>query len=132
MKFNSAQEIYDYIHAGNDLYDVDEEIYLFDYNWVGAIAYYYLSEEALIERAKLAGPNDYIAGTLGPGGYILDVNLIDPDGDFVEYDSPLFEEFYDDERSTLDYSDILDFLSGLVGDEFIDAMPSDLVDFEEE
>ena len=51
MKFNSAQEIYDYINSGKDLYDMDRGIYLFDYNAVGAIAYYYLGYDELLDLA---------------------------------------------------------------------------------
>ena len=119
MKFNSATEIYDTIHNGTDLYDVTKGIYLFDYNWVGAIAYYYLSNDELLELAEEVGPDNYVSSGLGPGGYVIDVNLVAPDDTIIYYDDPEFDDYYDAEDYELDYSEILDFLSKLVGDEFI-------------
>ena len=119
MKFNSAEEIYDYIVDGGDLYDADRGIYVFDYNWVHAIAYYYIDRDELRELIrKVDLDNDYLSSALGPGGYIVDVQLIAPDGEIIEYDDPEFEEYYDEPGYELDYSDILDFLEPLVGDDW--------------
>ena len=132
MIYNSADEIYDTIRSGKDLYDTDRGIYLFEYNEAGAIAYYYLDEDELKQLAEEVGPDDYIGAALGPGGYIIDVALKAPDGEIIGYDDQAFWEYYDKPEYILDCTDILDFLEPMVGDEIIDAMPSDLVDFGEE
>ena len=48
MKFKSAQELYDYINDGTDVYDVDEGLYIFLYNAAGSIAYYNLDQDELM------------------------------------------------------------------------------------
>lgn len=125
VTFNSAEEIYDVIHSGQDLYCIDDEIYLFDYNAVGAIAYYYLDMEELMELAQQA--DGYIASALGPGGYIIDMNLISPDGEIIEYGDSDFDLNYNKPGYELDPSDIYDFLERFVGKEFIYANVDDLV-----
>lgn len=125
ITFNSAEEIYDVIHSGQDLYCIDDEIYLFDYNAVGAIAYYYLDMEELMELAQQA--DGYIASALGPGGYIIDMNLISPDGEIIEYGDSDFDLNYNKSGYELDPSDIYDFLERFVGKEFIYANVDDLI-----
>lgn len=113
MKFKSAQELYDYINDGTDVYDVDEGVYIFSYNAAGSIAYYYLDQDELMELAADAQETgDYIAGLLGPGGYIVDTDNYDENED-IEGDE--------------DITEILDFLEPLIGDEIISALPDDLV-----
>lgn len=127
MKFNSAQEIYDYINSGKDLYDMDRGIYLFDYNAVGAIAYYYLGYDELLDLAMEAGLGNYVGAMLGPGGYIIDMELIGPDGSIIEYGTEAFDLMYGNDEYVIDNTDILEFLETLVDDEFISAMPEDLI-----
>lgn len=115
VTFNSAQEIYDVLDSRTqDLYCIDEEMYLFNYNASGSIAYYYLDMDELMELANEAKANgeDCIAGLLGPGGYIVDTDNYSA-GIGFEYDEEITE--------------ILDFLEDLVGKEFIYANASDLV-----
>lgn len=79
MKFNSAQEMLNYIQGGNDLYNPRLETYVFVYSDAGSIAYYSITNEHAKELAKLAKENDeYWGAFLGPGGRIID----DPSSDF--------------------------------------------------
>lgn len=119
FKFDSAEEIYEKLDSDIDLYCVDEEVYMFKYNEIGAIAYYYLTMNQLINAAKEA--DGYIGSALGPGGSILDVDVKLPDGEVIEYGEPGFDEAYDDPNSELDITYILDFLNRFVGKEFIYA-----------
>lgn len=135
MKFNSAEEIYNEIEGGSDLYFEDSGVYMFLYAERGSIAYYYINKDYLIELAKEAGPNNYIGGVLGPGGSIIDPDIILPDGEIIEYDTPEYWEYEDGDAGddwSYEMSPIYDFLKRFVGEECIYAMPSDLVDFGEE
>ena len=81
MIFNSAREMLDYIQEGNDLYNPNDESYVFLYNGYGSIAEYGISKEHAKELAKQAKENDeYWGAFLGPHGYIFD----DPSCDFFE------------------------------------------------
>ena len=133
MKFNSAQEIYNEIADGRDLYFEDSGVYIFLYADRGSIAYYYLDEDYLIELAKVAGPDNYIGSVLGPGGRIIDPDIILPNGEIIEYDTPEYVEFEDGhagEDWSYDMSPVYDFLKRFIGEECIYAMPTDLIDFE--
>lgn len=129
VKFSSANEIYEELDSDIDLYCVDEGIYMFKYNEVGAIAYYYLSMDELIAAAKNA--DGYIGSALGPGGYILDVALKLPDGEIIDYEDPDFDEYYDDPNSEIDITDICDFLNRFVGKDFIYADVEELAPYDE-
>ena len=119
MRFNSAQEIYDYLIDFGDLYDTTKGIYLFNYNEPGAIAYYYIDRSEIRDILNKIDPDEnYWGAALGPGGYIIDVQLITPDGEIIEYDDPEFWDYYNDPGYELDYSDILDFLEPLVADDW--------------
>lgn len=119
MKFNSAQEIFDYLMDGWDLYDPTAGIFLSLYNDYGSICYYYLSPDEYAQLCAEAEEEDEdsIMGLLGSGGSIYDPEIIDEDGDVVEYGDDRFEELYD-EGYEPDYSYILEFLDRFVGDEF--------------
>lgn len=111
--FSTSKRIYDYLTSGKDLYCVDDEIYMFDYSYVGSIAYYYLSYEELMDLAnEVSEYGEYIGSALGPGGYI-----VDPDG----------RDEYNDDIDKLDYEPIYDFLDQFVGKKFISADTDDLV-----
>ena len=131
MKFNSAEEIYDEISGGTDLYFKDSGIYVFLYAERGSIAYYYLSEDQLRKLAEEVGPEDYVGGALGPGGYIIDPDIVLSDGTIIEYDTPEYDEYdgYSNNGWEYDYTPIYDFLERFVGEEAISAMPADLIDF---
>lgn len=119
MQFNSALEIYDYLIDSGDLYNTTKGIYLFNYNAAGAIAYYYISRGELRDLLMKVDPEEnYLGAALGPGGYIIDVQLIAPDGEIIEYEDPEFEYYYNDPGYKLDCSDILDFLEPLVADDW--------------
>ena len=100
---------------------------MFNYNWVGAVCFYDLSENEfydLIEEAHEVGEG-YIAGLLGAGGGIVDVNLKAPDGEIIDYQDPEFEKLYQDDNYTLDYTDVYEALSRFVGEEMILANVDD-------
>ena len=135
MIYNSAQEIYREIEHGKDLYFEDSEVYVFIYAERGSIAYYYLPKEELMKYAQEAGPGNYIGGVLGPGGFIIDPDIILPNGEVIEYGAPEYAEYEDGKAGddwSYEMSPIYDFLAKFIGEECIYAMPSDLVDFEEE
>lgn len=130
VTYNSVEELYDAIVYDNqDLYCPELGEYMFNYNWVGAVCFYSLSENEfydLIEEAHEVG-EDYIGGLLGFGGGIVDVNLKAPDGEIIDYEDPRFEEFYTDAHPeyVLDYTDVYEALSEFVGKEMIRANVAD-------
>ena len=136
MKYNSVEELYKVIEGGIDVYFEESGIYVFIYAERGSIAYYYLDKDELVSLAEEAGPDDYIGGMLGPGGYIVDPNIKLANGTIVEYGTDEFSELENQyppkEDWEYDYTPIYEFLEQYINEECIDAMPSDLVDFEEE
>jgi len=130
MIFNSANEIYEMLDSGIDLYCVDDEVYMFKYNEPGSIAYYYLSEDELYQLAHDAYEHDagYIGGELGVGGYIIDVQVQTPDGGIVDYDDPDFDMYYNRSDCDLDVTEICDFLQQFVGKTIIVASVDALVE----
>ena len=130
MKFNSAQEIYRELERGKDLYFENSGVYVFLYAERGSIAYYYLPKEELIELAhEVVGYEESISSALGPGGYILDPDIILKDGTLIEYGTSEYSEYesggWDDDWA-YDFAPIYDFLARFVGEECIYAMPEDL------
>ena len=74
MKFLNSEDMLNYIHIAGDVYDVDEEKYLFEYNDKGAIAVYNLAKdrfEKLVKEARKT--NSFISSLLGAGGSIYDI-----------------------------------------------------------
>lgn len=115
VSFNSAEEIYDVlVGQDQDLYCIDDEIYMFHYGQSGSIAYYYLDMEELMELVAQADEvgEGYIGGLLGPGGYIVDTDNYEDDPN-IEYDESITE--------------ILEFLADFVGKEFLYANVDDLI-----
>ena len=72
IKFSSAQQMYEYVSDGHDLYSKSLGVYLFSYNDRGALCYYYLSDEEAGELARQKEKGEYWGAYLGCGGYILD------------------------------------------------------------
>lgn len=75
MKFNTPEEMYNYICFEGDLYNAELGIYVFQYNSVGALAIYDIDS---IKADKLAlqsikNDDEYWEAYLGPGGKILEV-----------------------------------------------------------
>lgn len=83
MKFNSGKEMLDYIQSGKDLYSPSEQLYIFEYNDCGSIAYYYISNE---QAAELRKTNEYWGASLGPGGWIIDSK------EYYEENSDMYDE----------------------------------------
>lgn len=92
MKFNSAEEMLDYIKDDNechDLYSEKSEIYVFLYNDAGSIATYHITEKDAMELSDLANKNDdYWGAFLGPGGEI--------------WDDPSYENYSEGKTTNLD------------------------------
>ena len=96
MKFESAKDMYEAVR-GNDLYNKELELYVFEYNDHGALCYYYIDEEERKELKKKSAESDgeYWGAFLGIGGYILDDTDYDPD-EYDEDEATLTEdEWYD-------------------------------------
>lgn len=73
MKFNTWGEMYAYIVEGNDLYNPNLGIYVFEYNGFSALCRYDIDEDEAKELSQLSRDNgDYWAAFLGVGGKILD------------------------------------------------------------
>lgn len=74
MKFNSAQQMLDFINGGNDLYSPKAEIYVFNYNEAGSIATYRITTEEAGELANKVkhSEENYWGAFLGIGGSIWD------------------------------------------------------------
>lgn len=77
----------------NEYYDKESETLFFRYNDDGAVAYYCISFEELMELVREATPEEtYPSALLGPGGYIIDVDEeYEPEGD--DYIDPAVDEF---------------------------------------
>ena len=74
MKFETAEQMLEFINDGNDLYSPKAEIYVFGYNEAGSIATYDITEEEAMKlqnRVK-SGDEDYWSAFLGVGGEIWD------------------------------------------------------------
>lgn len=73
MKFNNGMEMYDYLTAGNDLYNTETGDYVFEYNDAHALCVYHLDkDEAKILAEKSKENDEYWGAYLGPEGVILD------------------------------------------------------------
>lgn len=73
MKFNDAKELLNYLQFDGDLYSAEAEIYAFEYNNRGAIAYYRITENQASELANESKKsNDYWGAFLGVGGRIIE------------------------------------------------------------
>ncbi|MDE6021605.1 MAG: hypothetical protein K2H01_11495 [Ruminococcus sp.] len=72
MKFNTAQQMLDYINSNHDLYSPKAEIYVFNYNEAGSIATYHITKDEARELSNKvkSGDEDYWAAFLGVGGSI--------------------------------------------------------------
>lgn len=112
MKFNTAQEMLDYIQDDNechDLYSEKAEIYVFLYNNAGSIATYDIDK---VEAKKLAKKvkydkygEEYWGAFLGPGGKIWDdvshecyqegsVSNLEMCEELIEYDDWVLTDSY--------------------------------------
>lgn len=75
MKFNNWQEMYDYLTAGNDLYNTKTGDYVFEYNDANALCVYSLDEDEAKKLSKKAlENNEYWGAFLGTGGSILEAS----------------------------------------------------------
>ena len=96
IKFSSGKEMYDMIVSGTDLYNENEEIYVFAYNDAGALCYYYLNRDEATKISRQANEsNDYWGAFLGFGGNILDV---------MEYDEYRYSDLESERRLYLEPS----------------------------
>lgn len=81
-KFPDWKTMYDYLCAGNDLYNKETGDYVFQYNDAGALCTYNLTAEEASELAAKADKNDeYWGAYLGTGGEVLD----DPNNEEFRY-----------------------------------------------
>lgn len=73
IKFNSAEEMLKMLTENStDLYNLQEEIYLFGYNDRGSICEYSVDQKLAEKCAKEAGADYYWGGILPSGGAIYD------------------------------------------------------------
>lgn len=73
MKFNSAEEMLEFIQDGNDLWSPSEELYVFVYNEDGAVCTYSIDlTEAKELSLKAELYDEYWSAFLGWGGSIYD------------------------------------------------------------
>ncbi len=74
MKFETGQEMLDYLLSGRDLYGEKSGCYFFAYNDRGAVCRYYIENDKAKELAKKAREDDsYWGAYLGVGGSIHDI-----------------------------------------------------------
>lgn len=72
LTFANGQEMYDCLQHG-DLYNEEQEMYVFLYNEDGAVCSYSISpEDAAVLEKKAYEANEYWGAFLGVGGYIHD------------------------------------------------------------
>lgn len=73
MRFNTAEEMYEYLNSGRDLYHPGSEIYVFPYNDKGTLCTYHLSKDRVKEISKQSKQNhEHLEAFLGSGGEILE------------------------------------------------------------
>lgn len=73
MKFNSANEMYELVREGFDLYNINTGNYVFVYSDKGSIAVYCFDLEYAKElSSKAVELNEYWGAFLGRGGYIYE------------------------------------------------------------
>lgn len=112
MKFDTAQEMLDYIQDDNechDLYSEKAEIYVFLYNDAGSIATYDINKIEAKELAKKVKYDkygeEYWGAFLGPGGKIWDdvshecyqegnVSNLEMCEELIEYDDWILTDNY--------------------------------------
>lgn len=72
MKFQTAEQMLEYINKGNDLYSRQAEIYIFSYNDAGSVCTYNIDQGEAKRLAKQANDSDenYWGAFLGVGGRI--------------------------------------------------------------
>lgn len=127
ITFNSAQDIYNMITSGQDLYCLDTQEFftsIDDYN----VAIYALSEQELMNYADAcigtdAAHIDEVIPQLATE--ILEPDIITNDGVVI---SPVDSGYMDADLAEYDPSNVVDMLSDLVGRRFIYAMVDDLSD----
>ena len=84
MKFKNGDEMLSILRDATDLYNAEEEKYVFLYNDCSSIAVYDISNEEADELRKLSAENgEYWGAMLGPGGRIYD------DPSYEDYDENL-------------------------------------------
>lgn len=74
MKFETAQQMLDFINDGNDLYSRQAEIYIFSYNDAGSVCTYDIDKDEADRLAKQVNDSNenYWGAFLGVGGKIWD------------------------------------------------------------
>lgn len=74
MKFQTAEQMLEYINKGNDLYSRQAEIYISNYNEAGSVCTYNIDQGEAKRLAKLVNDSDvnYWGAFLGVGGQIWD------------------------------------------------------------
>lgn len=73
MKFETAEQMLDYINSNHDLYSRKAETYIFNYNEAGSVCIYSIDENEASQLAKKANDTkEYWAAFLGMGGRIYD------------------------------------------------------------
>ena len=101
MRFNTAEEMYEYLKNGYALYHPKSEIYVFLYNTKGALCTYHLSKGQVKEISKQAKQNhEHWETFLGFGGDVLE------DDEFSITPSLEFCEKHYQESDWLDTEDI--------------------------
>ena len=90
VTFDNAEEMLNFINDNHDLYCEETNIYVANYNEIGSIVTYFLTEDYVRECEKYReATGDYWLGCLGPGGNI--------------YDDPSYSDFEDGQMSNLDF-----------------------------
>ena len=102
MKFNSGNEMLDYLYTGADLYSPSTQLYIFEYNLWGSIAYYYISNE---HAEELRQTNEYWGASLGPGGLIIDSKEYYEENPDMEDDGYYPEDFCNDKCMIEDWEE---------------------------
>lgn len=73
MRFDTPEQMLEFINAGHDLYSEKAEVYVFSYNEAGSICTYNLDPKEAADLAQEANDvGEYWGALLGPGGQIWD------------------------------------------------------------
>lgn len=124
LKFKKWEDMYKLLISGTDLYNPKTGCYVFSYNDAGALCYYKLKMDEvldLIEQSKRDG--EYWGAYLGTGGYVLD-DMNYRNG-FKKYLQPSFDfcknNYTDEWVKTLDEG-LSDYLIEQLWEKFEDVL----------
>lgn len=135
MKFNTPEQMLEYINAGHELYSRKAETYVFPYNEAGSISTYSIDpEEANVVSNRVKSEDEeHWSAFLGVGGSIWDdpshecykdgqASNLDCCASFMKYDDWVLTEHYLDSGVNLKVEIIVELTTENVDDIMVSAL----------